>query len=216
MKGPRPLQPGLVAEGVSDEPFLCALIQRQLDELLLAKSQQSVAVNPCDRSERRITGAGKAEAVIEAAWDLAQDCDLIFVHSDEKEHAKAEKLTAELRARATGGKAAEPVCLVPVRMTESWMLADKAAIARTIGGADLGQYPYGTPSEVEKAHNSPDHPAYAKRVWQAIVGKGHGGALDDSMEVLALHIDLGLLAQLPSYQQWLADTEEALKAKGFL
>ncbi|QKW21647.1 DUF4276 family protein [Kitasatospora sp. NA04385] len=201
-----------MAEGVSDEPFLRTLITRQLEGLLLAKAPGPVDVQPCEVSPVRITAAGVAKA----ARELALDCHLLFLHSDEKERAKADDLAAELREWAQGSKAAEPVVLVPVRMTESWMLADRKAITTAVGGADLTAYPYKQPGDVEKAHNSPDHPAYAKRVWQAIAGKGHGGALDDSMELLAQHIDLDLLGQLPSYQRWLADTEHALKLKGFL
>lgn len=212
MKGDRPLVPGLVAEGVSDEPFLRRLITRQLEAVVLAKSPGRVSVFDCQVSEVRVTDAG----VRDAAWELALDCHLVFVHSDEKERSKAEGLAGVIRQRAQQERAAEPVVLVPVRMTESWMLADRRAITTAVGGADLTAYPYRHPAEVEKAHNSPDHPAYAKRVWQAIAGKGHGGALDDSMELLAQHIDLDILGRLPSYQRWLADTEDALKLKGFL
>ncbi|MFI2612001.1 hypothetical protein [Kitasatospora sp. NPDC018619] len=216
MKGDRPLYPGLVVEGVSDAPFLRTLITRQLEELLLVRAPGPVSVHACELADRRVTGSGTPEEVAESAWALAQDCHLVFVHSDEKERGTAEKLAALLRERARGTKAAEPVELVPVRMTESWMLADREAIRRSIAGAKLEAYPYKTLAGVEKAHNDPDHPAYAKLVWQAIAGKGHGGVLDDSMELLAHHIDLKLLAQLPSYRRWLADTEEALKTKGFL
>ncbi|MFJ5233570.1 hypothetical protein ACIQBJ_27200 [Kitasatospora sp. NPDC088391] len=203
---------GLMAEGVSDEPFLRTLITRQVEDLLLAKATGPVDVQPCEVSVVRITAAGAAEA----ARELAVEHTLLFLHSDEKERAKADALAAEVRSWARESRAAEPVVLVPVRMTESWMLADRQAIAVAVGGADLTAYPYQQPADVEKAHNSPDHPAYAKRVWQAIAGKGHGGALDDSMELLAQHIDLDILGRLPSYQRWLADTEHALKSKGFL
>nr|WP_223244705.1 DUF4276 family protein [Streptomyces sp. CBMA156] len=206
----------MVVEGVSDAPFLRILITRQLEELLLAKAPGPVSVHACELADRRITGSGTAEEVAESAWKLAQDCHLVFVHSDEKERGTAEKLTALLRERARGTKSAEPVALVPVRMTESWMLADREAISRSVAGADLSGYPYKSPAAVEKAHNSPTHQAYAKNVWEAIAGKGHGGVLDDSMELLAQHIDLELLSQLPSYQRWRVDTEDALKTKGFL
>ena len=212
MKGDRLLVPGSVAEGVSDEPFLRRLITRQLEDTLLAKAPGRVSVLDCQVSEVRITAAGAEDA----AWELALDCHLVVVHSDEKERSKAEGLAGAIRQRAQQDRAAEPVVLVPVRMTESWMLADRGAVAAAVGGADLSTYPYKHPADVEKAHNSTDHPAYAKRVWQAIAGSGHGGALDDSMELLAQHVDLDLLGRLPSYQRWLADTEHALKLKGFL
>ncbi|MFJ1755871.1 hypothetical protein [Kitasatospora sp. NPDC088134] len=199
---------------MSDEPFLRTLITRQVEELLVASPSGRVYVQSCEVSSVRITDRGAVEAATAMALDLR--IGLLFLHSDEKESSKAENMVDTIRQRVQGMKAAEPVALVPVRMTESWMLADRKAIAAAVAGADLTAYPYRHPEEVEKAHNRPDHPACAKRVWQAIVGKGHAGVLDDSMEQLAQLIDLRILGRLPSYQRWLADTEHALKLKGFL
>ncbi|MFJ4675983.1 hypothetical protein [Kitasatospora sp. NPDC088783] len=197
---------------MSDEPFLRTLVTRQVEELLLVKAPGPVDVQPCEVSVVRVTDPG----ALEAARAMASAHELLFLHSDRKERAKAEGLAAELREWAGRPNVAEPVVLVPVQMTESWMLADRKAIATAVGGADLTAYPYKHPADVERAHNSPDHHDYAKRVWQRIVGSGHGGVLDDSMELLAQHIDLRILGRLPSYQRWLADTEHALKLKGFL
>jgi hypothetical protein len=152
-------------------------------------------------------------------WASPRTVTSSFVHSDEKEQHKASARIAALRdstAPVPQHRKAEPVPLITVRMVESWMLADRSAVERAVAGIDLSQYPYRNPAEVEKANNDPQHPLYAKNVWLSMTGPARKGVLADSTEALVEHTDLRTLAQLPSYQQWLSDTEAALKLKGFL
>lgn len=63
-------------------------------------------------------------------------CDIIFIHRD-AEREPRERRTAEIWAAwdalqpATG--LPSPICVVPVRMTEAWLLFDEAAIRRAAG-----------------------------------------------------------------------------------
>jgi hypothetical protein len=218
VKGEEWLVPGLITEGPSDERYLSKLIRRQLVETL-ANGPRTVQVADCDVCPLRITGTGGSALVDAALLDLAQDCKVLFVHSDDKERDKAYARIDTLRT-STGSMAqhlrAEPVAIITVRMVESWMLADRNAVRLAIAGVDLSKCPYSNPPDVEKAHNDPGHPKYAKNVWTAMVGSLESDVLADSMEALVEHTDLRTLAQLPSYQQWLSDTEAALKLKGFL
>lgn len=212
------LATGLLAEGPSDAHYLGALVRRQLRDTVL-RSAGNVRVAECEPCTRYITGTGDSALVDAALLDLALDCDLVFVHSDDKERGKARARVAALREGSEGipqHRRAEPVTLITVRMVESWMLADRSAVRRAVPGADLSKYPYRSPAEVEKANNDPQHDLYAKTVWKAVVGPGRESSPVESMVSLAEHTDLRTLAQLPSYQQWLSDTEAALKLKGFL
>lgn len=70
-------------------------------------------------------------------------CDLLFVHRD------AERMSREERAseiRQAFAKIAHPpvVCVVPVRMTEAWLLFDEMAI-RTAAGNPNGNQPLELP-----------------------------------------------------------------------
>ena len=65
-------------------------------------------------------------------------CDLLFVHRD------AERISREERAseiRQTLAKIAHPpvVCVVPVRMTEAWLLFDEMAIRKAVGNPNGNQ-----------------------------------------------------------------------------
>jgi hypothetical protein len=71
-------------------------------------------------------------ARIRAAIDL-YPCDLLFVHRD-AEGAGHEFRRAEIiRALDAAGSDMASVCVVPVRMTEAWLLIDEAAIREAAG-----------------------------------------------------------------------------------
>lgn len=60
-------------------------------------------------------------------------CDLLFVHRD-AERVRHEFRTAEIkRALDAAGVDMASVCVVPVRMTEAWLLIDEAAIREAAG-----------------------------------------------------------------------------------
>ncbi|WP_431042019.1 hypothetical protein ACQUSR_08945 [Streptomyces sp. P1-3] len=218
--GERPLWPGLIAEGNSDEPYLSKLIKKQLDALLLEKGRQSVAVADCEIAPVHTTGSGGTAAVIDVAWDLAQDCHLLFVHCDQDERDKAEKIAAELAQRRRSAKrAAVPVRLIPVMMTESWMLADRKALEAVVPGIRLTDYPYAKPAGVEKqtALSSDKKTKLGpKQVWKALLGADAHDTLMDAAEVLVQRTDLEVLTQVPSYREWVEETESALSGMGYI
>ncbi|MEQ9550984.1 MAG: hypothetical protein RIM23_15410 [Coleofasciculus sp. G3-WIS-01] len=59
-------------------------------------------------------------------------CDLLFVHRDAEKEPR-EKRVAEIQKSVEGIRESVSVpiiCVVPVRMTEAWLLFDKAAIRK--------------------------------------------------------------------------------------
>ncbi|MFG1945055.1 hypothetical protein [Nonomuraea sp. NPDC048826] len=134
----RPLVPGLVAEGDTDEVFLGRVIARQLRALT------DFAPRPVDVQSVQYAGCRMTRddgRINEAIAELAADCHLIFLHSDHRERGKADRLA--------GGPVARPVVsLVPVKETEAWLLADRAVWER-VPGADTGPLPR-KPREAER------------------------------------------------------------------
>ncbi|MFD3939016.1 hypothetical protein ACFWSF_29125 [Streptomyces sp. NPDC058611] len=213
----RPLQPGLLVEG-SDGPYLSSLVKRQLDRLIQECSGQTVEVLQCEVSAVRTNG--KPEDVLQAAGELARDCDVVFVHGDEDAHAERLKLVAELERRREVSTTREGVAvpLVPVLMTESWMLADRDALRRLVGNEVLKGYPYAAPAELEGrvAMKGGKDRLTPKQVWKALLGADGREVLSDGAELLVLHTDLDVLEQLPSYRKWCEDTVRALRTLHFL
>ncbi|MFE2141208.1 hypothetical protein ACFXA3_05515 [Streptomyces sp. NPDC059456] len=212
----RPLKPGLLVEG-SDGPYLASLVKRQLDRLIEQRSSQTVEVLRCEVSAVRTND--KPERVLQAAEELARDCHVVFVHGDEDARDERLKLVGELDdRRATAARAGVPVALVPVLMTESWMLADRKALEHVVGAGPLKAYPYTSPSALEghvtmKGSKEKRNP---KQVWKALLGPDGREVLSDRAELLVRRTDLDVLEQLPSYRKWCEDTARALRTLNFL
>ncbi len=120
----------LVAEGCSDQA-LVPLIEFVLDEHCTIAHQTTFADD---------LPSGPLRDRVARALAL-HPCDLLFVHRDADRNLVSRR-EEEIRAavRATGSPTA--ICLIPVRMTEAWLLADELAIRRasgnTAGSASLG------------------------------------------------------------------------------
>lgn len=72
---------------------------------------------------------------IDRALDLFP-CDLLIVHRDaerEPREKRVEEIRLALSARALRPSHQPAVCVVPVRMTEAWLLFDEATIRATVG-----------------------------------------------------------------------------------
>ncbi|KPC63511.1 hypothetical protein ADL27_62025 [Streptomyces sp. NRRL F-6602] len=206
------LRPGLLCEGNSDERYLSHLIHKQLLELL-HESDRHVNVLGCEVSDVRTTRS--ADDVLTEARSLARDCQVLFVHCDWDAAEKAHAYVAALEAWRTEHKrAAQPVALVPVLMTESWMLADKGALEKVVPGLDLDGYPYGTPAEVEKhvgaAGKAKGEKLGPKQVWKQLLGADAHAVLQDDADRLVEYTDLDELDKVPSYRAWRKATEAAL------
>ncbi|MDP9865475.1 MULTISPECIES: hypothetical protein [Streptosporangium] len=190
----RPLVPGLVAEGEADEGFLGAVISRQLRELTW------MSPHAVDVEATEVVSCGR-EHMVTALEELAADCHLLFTHDDIRERGKP------------GGKADgvryHSHYLVPViglGETEGWLLADRAVWA-ALEGSDLGLLP-ARPRDVERITDP-------GRVLAATVPR-RGKPIRDYFEYIGRNIDLAVLAQVPSYADWVAETRNALKGLGYL
>ncbi len=61
-------------------------------------------------------------------------CDLLFIHRDAETASREDRVAEIKRALEKGVSAGYPaVCVVPVRMTEAWLLFDQTAIRRAAG-----------------------------------------------------------------------------------
>ena len=79
---------------------------------------------------------------------LAQyPCDILFVHRDAEQRDAVQQREAEIKTAVAGLTVARPfIAIVPVRMTEAWLLADEQAI-RHAAGNPTGRVPLNLPTE---------------------------------------------------------------------
>ena len=119
----------LVADGTSDRallPFISALMDRHCPVPFISQFADELPM-----------GARSLGARVRAALDL-YPCDLLFVHRDAEGQPVAMR-EAEIR-QSLDGISPRPalVCVVPVRMTEAWLITSESAIRTAVGN------PHGT------------------------------------------------------------------------
>jgi hypothetical protein len=114
----------LVADGTSDLYALTPIVMLLLDEW-----------SPVPYSVSQAGSLGQGHALgprLRAACELFP-CDLLLVHRD----AERSTITAregEVQAAIREAQVAVPhVCVIPVQMTEAWLLTDEAAIRSAVG-----------------------------------------------------------------------------------
>ncbi|GAA4228564.1 hypothetical protein GCM10022254_18930 [Actinomadura meridiana] len=193
----RPLRPGLIAEGDSDCDFLLPVIDRQLNEILLANPSADCDVFPSRRSVC-VKKHGK-QRFREAAARLARQCQLVFVHADHHEVHEAEEMAADI-----GQNPHHAVVLVPKRETEAWLLADAEAFRR-VRGAEIGILP----DDVEKEQDP-------KALLKKVMGPAGVDRPADYFELLGQDISLDVLKTVPAYKRWYDRTADALKGLHYL
>ncbi len=129
----------MVVEGSTDARFLDVIAERTALQILGKRSHTIVEVLPIQRL--RPTGENLAQRILDAARS-AYGYHLLLVHAD----ADASTRDAAWNKRIQPGFALihsalernETVCnrymaVIPVQMTEAWMLADSAALLAVIG-----------------------------------------------------------------------------------
>lgn len=191
----RPLRSALIAEGASDAAFLAPVLQAQLECIGWEAEFEARLIR-----RATVTSVMSADRVIAEAEELLEISDLLFVHHDDRESAKIDRLRERLK---TAGRV---VGVVPVRETEAWVLA--AACASDQGVAMLDAAP------PERGYRWVEKLADPK----AELGRRYRGsvAVEDLFTLIAERADLDRLAEVPAYQSFLQDLTTALKELNFL
>jgi Domain of unknown function (DUF4276) len=115
----------LLADGTSDHRMLMPLIEALMDEYCPVPFQSRIA--------DWLPEGTKATADRVRAAIQFYPCDLLFVHRD-AESTDPDQRETEIRSGVQGVSAAPSViCIVPVRMTEAWLLTSEAAIRAAVG-----------------------------------------------------------------------------------
>ncbi len=116
----------LLTDGSSDQCLIPLL------HWLFAEHHPGSAVNGdwSDLSHLRLPPKGLSERM-KRSMEL-YPCDVLFVHRDAEGETR-EKRVEEIHAASKEAGINRFVCVVPVRMTEAWLLSDETAIRRAAG-----------------------------------------------------------------------------------
>ena len=129
----------LIAEGTTDYRFLKSLIQRTASRILQRHSMSSVDVSELQNIHSG-TGLSRVERILHAA-QTAYGYHLLLLHADSdarsRDNAWSERIEPGMTRALNESKSGTNLCesmvpVIPVRMTESWMLADPETLIDVI------------------------------------------------------------------------------------
>jgi hypothetical protein len=139
----------LVAEGPGDSALLPIIDWTLEQNSSVVFQPQHPDLRRFEKPQRGLSGR------IQAANDLAP-CDLLFVHRD-ADRERRDKRVQEVLHALESLHAKSAVCIIPVRMTEAWLLFNESAIRRAAGNLD-GKTALGLPklARLESVSNPKD------------------------------------------------------------
>lgn len=118
----------LLAEGTSDEalmPILNWLLEQCGVRIAIQSQWADLARLP--HPPRDLSGKIKKSLEV-------YPCNILFIHRDADNGSRAERVQEIQEAvNQISGSVFEHVCVIPVRMTEAWLLIDEQAIRRAAG-----------------------------------------------------------------------------------
>lgn len=210
---------GFFGEGVRDYAFLVPIIQRLLDELM-----PPVEINDGiwfdDLNTQDMGDADKLANVFHAA----QGYQLVVYHLDADtngrkglEKALQRFQTAYATARQSPDVQDAPlVPIIPVVMTEAWMLVDFATFKDIVGTkhtADELDFP-AKPAKVENIRNP--KAVFEQAIRRAGSGRRHPPSPDDVYLPLARRIPLKALQEVPAFHAFKQSLADFLREHNYL
>lgn len=184
----------LLCEGSSDQDLVAHL------QTLLVRNGATEAIGTADYRK------GTVEEKLRRVLSEGSSVDVVFVHrdADSRKHAHRHD---EVANQAAAAQFTMPcIGIVPVQMTEAWLLTDESAI-RAVAGRPGGKVQLGLPAigRIETTHNPKD----VLRIALATASEASGRRLDREKRLfsarrrtLVQRLDPdGRVAQLPSWQR---------------
>lgn len=199
-----------VAEGTSDLPLA------DLVESLFVDRGVSVRLSKPDFAMLRENVRRDVGSKLAAGLKLmAEPADLVVVHRDADNAGVQARRTeiAEAARRSCGSSAVLPV--IPVRMTEAWLLLDESTI-RQVAGNPRGRAALGLPTPAEAERIADPKHLLSECLLKAagMTGRRHTQAVkrfpQHRRQLLALLDRSGPVAKLASWQRLTADVEETI------
>jgi len=199
----------LITDGSSDQALLSIL------SWLLIDLGVRLAIQPLWADFRRLRyPPKKLSEKIQKAIDL-YPCDLLFIHRDAEKESRQNRIEEIHIAISTLNQAmALPViCVVPIRMTEAWLLLDEVAI-RTAAGNPNGMQTLNLPkaSKIELLSD----PKETLRELLTTARPSARTKLPPITRVAELTESFHLLRHLSAFQALESDLKEVLKDQGWL
>ncbi len=214
---------GLYTEGNTDVRFLQAVVKNTIDDIAFECTGDIETELQVIEIETK--GLGFDEEIFNAstkAYDLG--ILILFVHTDadakDDTGAFKNKINSakDFLSKQADGCCKNVVAIVPVQMTEAWMLADKDLLKSEIG-IDENNAVLGISKNPEEINNP-------KAVIENIIRlskenltkrrRGKGLDISDLYQIMGQKIEISELEKLPSYSKFRNSLKLVLKELNFI
>lgn len=216
----------LFAEGSTDHQFIRIVAQRAAEHILNHNSPMVVDVLDPHFVER--SPGKQAKKILDAAHS-AYGFHLLLVHADAdartRDTAWADRIEPGRQRVLEASRDCEQVCdklvpVIPVQMTEAWMLADPFALAETMG-CKTSPTDLGLPRRPSQVESFADPKAKLKEAIRNAQSdrprrRRRDLKISDLYEPLAGTVGLDRLAGVPAFCQFQTDLTQALRELHFI
>lgn len=214
---------GLFSEGNTDNRFLQSVVQRTLDNIAFDCTGEITVALELIKIDK--TGIRFDEQVFSASKFAFEkfSISLLFIHTDadstDDDFVFKSKITPAINYLnvQTEDICKHIVAIVPIQMTESWMIADKELLKSEIGVSNTDTE-LGIHLNPEKINNPKALIEEIIRISKADLTKrkrNKGLTISDLYQIIGQKIDLSELEKLSSYNKFKQTLIEKLKELNF-
>lgn len=202
----------LLGDGSSDEALI-----RHLEWLIRAHIAEDVALESSWAELRGIPSRPTSlQARIVAALEY-YPCDLLFVHRDAEREDPEKRSLEILRAWTESACEGTYIPVVPVRMSEAWLLVDESAIRKAAGNPNGGD-PLNLPllKDIERLPDPKIKLQDALKNASGLTGRRLKAFKPRPRLVAEYMKNFDQLRELPAFRRLEQDLQSALSVRGLL
>ena len=211
---------GLFTEGTTDIRFLESVVKTTLENLAIECSGYIETELEIIKIEK--AGLSFNQQLLKAAEKAKNDFEILilFVHTDSDNRDDANVFNSKIipakelvHQQADNTVCKKIVAIVPIQMTESWMLADKVLLKNEIGieGLDIDLGLHRNPEEIANPKAVIENIIRISKENQVKRKRNKGLAVSDLYQI----IELAELEKLPSYLKFRNSLIEILRELNF-
>jgi hypothetical protein len=216
---------GMFTEGTTDVRFLESVVKKTLDDLAFECTgdiETELKIIEIDK-----TGLSFNEQVFLASKTAKEEYDvlMLFIHTDADYNDDSVVFNSKIIPAKTflDEQDDKLVCkkviaIVPIQMTEAWMLADKNLLKDEIGieGTDIDLGIHRRPEETNNPKAVIENIIRLSKENQVKRKRRTGLNISDLYQIIGQKIELSELENLPSYNKFKSSLREVLKELNFL
>ncbi len=214
---------GLFTEGTTDNRFLESIVMRTLEDVAFdCKGDIEVALEVIKLDKKGLGFDEQVSTASKFAFDKFS-ISLLFIHTDADSSDDEVVFTSKIIPAInylnsqTGAICKVLVAIVPIQMTESWMLADKELLKSEIGiissNSELGIHL--NPETINNPKNAIENIIRISKEDLTKRKRNKGLVISDLYQIIGQKIELSELEKLASYKKFKQSLIEKLKELNF-